>query len=388
MNFRRATLLFVLLLTCVEFRDAMGQNDRTGACVTFSADGAAVTGTIRNGELTTHLEEPGSPADTIHSVVGNASRCEEAFSNDGRWIAIVVPSDKLTVLIVDRKTRAIHNRFSSEWHGFHNMPFEPLYQSPFLGGFLDDGSLVLWRYVPQKGATDSDASSLDMHLQRWTVQGELLSEEDLGAPGSEPRGRGPLTANHMHQLWIPGGCGLGCYRGFSLETNKLVEDGSLHFQKANAATPVDIFTAKRLLSIVGDRTDQQAVLFDYEGKVESNVALPYTPNFFGPLVPDWYYTHELQPSSDDEIAVVGRTRVAWILVDTDRDWGSEIVLIKLNPLGVLATLKTGKGGIRALAVDHRNGTSHVLGFWKQRWHDLNSSDNHPGKWREMTGWGS
>jgi hypothetical protein len=37
-----------------------------------------------------------------------------------------------------------------------------------------------------------------------------------------------------------------------------------------------------------------------------------------------------------------------VLVDTNRDWGSEIVLLKTHPLAVSTVLKTGKGGIGAM----------------------------------------
>jgi len=60
------------------------------------------------------------------------------------------------------------------------------------------------------------------------------------------------------------------------------------------------------------------------------------------------------------MAATGRTRVAWVLVDTDRDWGSEVLLLNLHPLGVVATLRTGKGGIGALAARSLRG-NHTSG---------------------------
>ncbi len=77
---------------------------------------------------------------------------------------------------------------------------------------------------------------------------------------------------------------------------------------------------------------------------------------------------------------MARTRVAWVLVDTDRDWGSEIVLLNTHPLAVATVLKTGKGGIGAIAVDHRNGMVRLVGFWKEQWHDLKYDEQHPRKW--------
>jgi hypothetical protein len=43
-------------------------------------------------------------------------------------------------------------------------------------------------------------------------------------------------------------------------------------------------------------------------------------------------------------------------------------------------LKTGKGGIRAVAIDHRNGVVRLVGFWNGRWHDMKYDDQYPGKW--------
>jgi hypothetical protein len=70
------------------------------------------------------------------------------------------------------------------------------------------------------------------------------------------------------------------------------------------------------------------------------------------------------------MAAVARTRVAWLLVDTDRDWGSEIILLRMHPLSVLATYKTGKGGVGSFAVDHHNSVIRVVGYWKHRWNNL------------------
>jgi hypothetical protein len=69
------------------------------------------------------------------------------------------------------------------------------------------------------------------------------------------------------------------------------------------------------------------------------------------------------------------------MVDMDRAWGSEIALVKTHPLAISTILKTGKGGISAVAIDHRNGTVRLVGFWKDRWHDLQYDEQHPGKWK-------
>ncbi len=115
---------------------------------------------------------------------------------------------------------------------------------------------------------------------------------------------------------------------------------------------------------------QKAVLLDYSGIVTSSVQLPFFPNLLGPLVRDWFYVRQVIASSDGQYAAIGRTRVAWVLIDTDRDWGSEVVLLRTHPLGVVSTIKTGQGGIGALTVDHRNNVVRLVGFWKDRWHDL------------------
>jgi hypothetical protein len=74
------------------------------------------------------------------------------------------------------------------------------------------------------------------------------------------------------------------------------------------------------------------------------------------LVPDWFYALQPQISHDGEIAAVARERVAWVLVDTARDWGSEVIVLTTDPLRVAAVLKTGLGGIGATAVDRRGST--------------------------------
>jgi hypothetical protein len=382
MKMGQAACVLTVLIGCIWSMQCAGQTSPISACAAFSADGTSATGTIKGGDLETRLTPLGSSSKVLHSSVGNSIRCEAAFSKDGRWLATVVAAEKLTVFITDRAAGTSHGRFESDWNTFHRMPFELEFRYRFLGGFSDDGSLILWRYIPQKGATESDASSVRIHLQRWSVDGDLLSDEDLGLLGYEGGGREPPSADGFGKLWVPGGCGNQCYRGISFEPGHLVASASLTMPKANAATPINLSKAKSFLSVSGERTNQQAVLFAYSGKIDDQVSLPYTPNLLGPLVPDWFYARDLAASPDEQIVAVGRTRVAWVLVDTDRDWGSEVVLLQLQPLKVLATLKTGTGGISALAVDHRNDSVRVLGFWKDRWHDLTWNAASPNKWKD------
>jgi hypothetical protein len=138
------------------------------------------------------------------------------------------------------------------------------------------------------------------------------------------------------------------------------------------------------LSVLG-RTAQKAVLFDSSGQLMAQVGLPFFPNLLGPLVPDWFTDRKPEVSHDATVAAVGRTRIAWVLVDTDRDWGSEVVVLKLHPLAVLATLKTGKGGIRTVAIDHREGFVRVVSFWDEQWHEMKCDDVHPRRchWQRM-----
>ena len=116
----------------------------------------------------------------------------------------------------------------------------------------------------------------------------------------------------------------------------------------------------------------------------SEVSLPFVLNTIWLLMPDWYWVQQPRLSPDGEIAAVGRSLVAWVLVDGDRDWGSEIVILKTHPLTVAATIKTGKGGVSGLSVDHRNGMIRVAGYWGARWHDVQRDEHKSfGKWMDV-----
>ncbi|MFY9909958.1 MAG: hypothetical protein WAK56_08960, partial [Candidatus Sulfotelmatobacter sp.] len=314
-------------------------------------------------------------------VWGLSQHCEESFSGDGKWLATVVPNEELTVLIFDRKTKTVHRSFSSEWYQLRGAPIELMYKSSFLGGFLEDDSLMLWRYVPRAVANTTDASNADLHLQRWSIDGELLSDRDLGDAAWGPYGRQPFV-DGGGLLWRPSTCGeVFCYRGIKVSAAGIEDAGILKWPKDNADEPVALPASGEFLSVLG-RTNQKAVILDSSWGLKSQTSLPYFPSLLGPLVPNWF--QDLRPalSHDGEVAAVGRTRVAWVLVDTDRDWGSEIVLLKTHPLAVTSKVKTGKGGITAIAVDHRNGILRLVGFWKERWHDLRCEEQHPDKCRE------
>ena len=381
---RWITFISVLLLCYGLSGKTYAQNPITGVCAAFAADGTLATGTLRNGDLETKLEERGTVFATTHVTIGGSpfrgltQHCEEGFSSDGKWLATVVPSNKLTIVILDRGAKTVHRTFSREWFRHRDMPIEPGYRSSFLAGFLQDDSLMLWGYAPRNVENATDASNADLHLQRWSVDGELLSDQNLGDSLFGPAGRQPIVDTGGGLLWIPGKCEVFCYRGIKVSAAKIEDVGILKLPKDNADEPVAVPANERFLSVLG-RTAQKAVLLDSSGAQESQVSLPYFPNLLGPLVPDWFQALRPAISHDGEVAAIGRTRVAWVLVDTDRDWGSEIVLLRMHPLTVATKFKTGKGGIAAVAVDHRNGIVRFVGFWKGMWHELQCDDRNPGK---------
>ena len=381
MRLRRATFVLFFLISSALVDQSFCQNLRTPVCVTFSAAGALATGTLKDEELETRLSVSEVPAVTTHTSIDGGRRCEQTFSNDGKWLATVVSGNELTVIIHDGKTGAIYKQFSSPWRQIDKRPPEWAYMSSFLGGFLADNSLLLWRYVPRPVADRSDASNIDLHVQRWSVDGEMLSELNFGGLGFGLQGRQPIFARGSSLMWLPGKCGSICYKTMKVSGTQVEEAGNLTPPDNMAGPPAPLPGKNELLAVVGaQRTSQKAALLDSSGSVQKQVTLPHFPNLLGPLVPDWFYASQPEISPDGEIAAVVRTRVAWVLVDTDRDWGSEIVVLKTQPLAVATVLKTGKGGIRAVAIDHRNGVVRLVGFWNRRWHNMKYDDQHPGKW--------
>jgi hypothetical protein len=378
--------LSTILLTCGLSAKCYGQNTVTGTCVAFSADGALATGTVKTDDLETKLDQLGAAVVTTHAAIGRSRSgglrqgCEEAFSVDGRWLATVVPGSELTVVILDRKTARLHVQFSSEWFRFRDLPVEPGYRSSVLGGFLQDDSVVLWRYVPRAVPDTSDASNVDLHLQQWSVEGEMLSDQNLGRVGSGPGGRHPIAFNGLSLLWIPSECDVFCYRRLRISASQIAEENILKLPSENASEPVALPGNEGLLTVL-DRRGQKAAILDSSGRLNTKVNLPFFPNLLGPLVPDWFQALKPAISYDGKFAAIARTRVAWVLVDTDRDWGSEIVLLRMHPLAIAKELKIGKGGIGAVAVDHRNGVVRLVGFWKGRWHDVQCGEGHLGKCR-------
>jgi len=381
MQLCRPAFIFFLLISLAWCEQSHGQGTRTRACAAFALNGTLATGTIKDDVIEIKLNALGASAVTTHASIDNSRRCEEKFSSDGKWLATVVPGNELTVVIHDGKTGSVHKQFSSAWRLLPHYPIEWAYTSSFLGGFLSDDSLVLWRYVPRAAADPAVKSQLDLHLQRWSIDGELLSELDLGELGSAVGERQPISADGLGLLWLPGTCRPTCYKGLRIAGTQIQKEGDLTLPDDTAVSPVPLPNKNELLTVAGmQRTAQKATLLDLSGRLQEQVSLPHFPNLLGPLVPDWFGVYRPAISSDGEIAAVARTRVAWVLVDTGRDWGSEIVLLKTHPLSVATVLKTGKGGISAIAVDHHNGMVRLVGFWKEHWHDMTYDEQRPGKW--------
>jgi hypothetical protein len=379
----RWTVFLVLCLTFSLNKPCYGRAGRNIACAAFSAEGALATATLKGNDLETRLDSGGAVV-TTHTSMDFMRGCEEGFSEDGKWLVTVVPGNELNVIIHDRKTGQLYRRFSSPWRQLKNHPFEWSYESSFLGGFLQDDSLVLWRYVPR--ADPASESSIDLHMERWNVEGGLLSDLDLGDVGYASGGRQPLAVIGLSMLWLPARCSPSCFRGVKVSGSHIEDAGELKLPDDTAVEPIPLKSGQGFLTVLGaQRTFQKATLLDASGKLRKQVKLPAFPNLLGPLVPDWFYVRELEMSQDGEFAAIARTRVAWVLVDTDRDWGSEIVILKAASFTVDTVLKTGKGGIQALAIDHRDGVIRLVGFWKGRWHDLKYDGDHPGRWQENGG---
>ncbi|QNI30677.1 hypothetical protein H7849_16255 [Alloacidobacterium dinghuense] len=378
--------VLVVVLTCfLAHAIANGQTPSVRTCSAFAADGTLATGTIEKGLLETRLAARGAPAKVIRTTIANPWRCEQGFSGNGEWLITLLPAEKLTIQILNVKKQELHGQFSSEWHTFHNIALEAGYQSRFLGGFAPDDSIILWRYVPQEGRSPNDASIVHLHCQRWSIEGELISDQDLGVLGVAVGGREPIFGAGFKQFWVPDDCGYECYRRYRLDGDHAVTDGTLTFPKNDAAVPTYLVASNRFFTVSGEGTKQKAVLLDDSGKSDSEADLPFFPNLLKPVVPDWFYVHQIVHSADDRFIAIGRSRVAWVLVDTDRDWGSEVLVLDAHSLTVVSALKVGRGGIHSLAIDHRERSIRLAGYWGGRWHDLTRDEQERSDWRESHG---
>ena len=338
-------------------KQSLGQFIPVTACVTFSSSGALATGTVRDrSDIEIRLAEPAARSVAIHVNIPFSESCEQAFSSDGNWLATVVKAEALQVVILNCKSGLVQAQFSSPWQLFHKFPFESQSRSGFLAGFTPNDNVALWRQVPHD-PTDTRASPLiDMHVQIWSVKGELLVDQLLGNAGRNDTQTG-AAENGLTRICRPAG---GCYWHLSSPDQQ------------------DLFMT---IDRKGDK-DEKATLFDHSGEVKAELDLPVPRNIWGRLVPDWMYSGAPLISSDGQIAAVIRSHVAWVLVDTDRDWGSEVDVLTTKPLRLITSYKTGLGGIGALAVDHRDSNIRVVGFWKGRWHDLRWDEKHPGDWKK------
>lgn len=206
-----------------------------------------------------------------------------------------------------------------------------------------------------------------------------LTDQDLGSDGWERTPRSDAGG----LVWIPLACATStrwCYRGVRIERRVLTPASRLSLPDNAVFQFVPLPDGKRFLSVTGKGSVQKPVLADSSGRVENEMALPFSPNFLRPLVPDWFQVHRIAVSPDGNFAAISRTRIAWILVDTGRDWGSEILLLSFDPLAVVKTVKTGKGGTGVIAVDHRGDRIRLVGFWKEGWHEMRYEQQHAGKW--------
>jgi hypothetical protein len=271
-------------------------------------------------------------------------------------MATVVKAEALNVVILNCKTGLVEAQFSSPWQVFHKFQFESKSLSGFLAGFTLNDNVVLWRGVPHDPSDPKLIPLVDQHMQTWSIKGELLADQPLGNAGRDD-GKVAGITNGLTRICHPAG---GCY---------------WHLLSPDQQ---DIFMT---IDRVGDK-NEKATLFDHSGDEKAEMDMPVPRNIWGRLVPDWMFSRAPLLSPDGQIAAVIRSHVAWVLVDTDRDWGSEIDLLSTKPLRLIAAYKTGLGGIGALAVDHRNSAIHIVGFWNGKWHDLRWDENHPGSWKK------
>jgi hypothetical protein len=366
----RVVVFWILFSVCPMF----AQSRYIGTCAAFASNGDLLFGAIRDGEFKLHVHPAGQSLIRISEKVDASYHpCEISFSPDGKWAAVAVAGSEITVFVLDRATNTIFTRFSSQWLGRNGISYE-LQQGNFLGGFDKNDSIVLWNYASQSNAGfTTDDVTIDLHRQLWSIDGKRISDQYVSLPGWRAW-RWFIQKYDGETVWLPASCKMTCYENYqklSIRGDDMQNEGTLAIRDALAITPVFLPSRDLLLAIAGTQTSaQSALLFDSSGHIVDKARLPFLPNPLRPVVPDWFGVSKLKVSADGEIAAVARTRTAWVLTDTDRDWGSEIILLRTQPLSVLRRYKTGRGGIGSIAVDQRNGVIRVVGYWRHGWNDL------------------
>lgn len=355
------------------------QLHRVGTCAAFASNGDLLLGTIQGSEFKLYLHPVGQPPVRISETIESSNPCEISFSADGKWAAIAAAGNELTVFVLDRATKTILTRFSSQWLGRNGISFE-LQQGNFLGGFDKNDSIILWSYLSQ--SVESNEINVDLHRQLWSIDGKRISDQHVGLPGWGAW-RWFIQKYDGETVWLPSSCRMTCYENYqklSIREDNVQSEGTIAIRDALAIAPVFLPSGDQLLAIAGTQTTaQSALLLDSSGHIVDKTRLPYLPNPLQRVVPDWFGVSKVKVSADGEIAAVARTRVAWVLNDSDRDWGSEIILLRTQPLSVLSRYKTGRGGIGSIAVDQRDGVIRIVGYWRHGWNDLRC--NQSGKCR-------
>src|SRR5664280_149536 len=359
---RRILATMLGLVTLLWVSRASGASSVPETCVAFSNDGSLSKGTVFQDGLKVALNVKGMEVTKkveIHDSTQSFRTCEQGFSDDGRWIGAVVASDSLMVAVLDRSDGSVHRQFSLPWNKLNDHTTERSYGASYFGGFLPDDSMVIWRYVPQPRSSPNAEPTAKIHLQRWRVDGALLSDRNIGEMTLTGNVANPLPIDRFNLVGIPRGDRSD--RGVKLSEAQLESAGTLTLPKDTIANPAAMPGNNGLVAVTGsERGPEKAVLLSPSATVQAEVKLPFFPNLLGPLVPDWFFVRQPLISSDGELAAIARSHVAWVLVDTDRDWGSEIIVIDLHRMTVVATVKTGRGGIGAVGIHHSDGTIRLM----------------------------
>jgi hypothetical protein len=367
-------LLYALLgaLYCVA---GHGESAPPTACALFAPDGAVATGTIRDqGRLEIKLSRADSPVLTATAVTPAATHCELAFSADSKWLAALVPAAAMKIVFMDRAAGTTR-QFSipepvsaSSGHGFRFR----------LSGFLPDGSLALLMSADRRGSVRESLSREEWFLERYSMEGTLLSHQSLGV---QRMGGYAFGSNNLDRLWIPGVCN-DCFRELALHGNTLDFIKALTLPNNVSDKPAYVPERDLLLYVRGRPYASRATVTDLASHKRETVSLRFFPNLLVPFAVDSIYAQTPVISGDGKIAVIARSRSVEYFIDTEHDWGSEFTLLDLNPLRVITTYRTGPGNFQTIAIDHRGDTIRVVGHWHGSWHDLRWDQRHPGKWKE------